>query len=456
MISKNISLLLILAILSGVTRFLFFGHPSTIIFDEAYFGKYASTYITGEYHFDSHPPLGKQLIWLAGQIGGMKEDPTDYSTIGNDFDDRARFWYRLLPAIAGTLLPLIIFLLLLSFRVSRGGAFLGGALVILENSLLVQSRFVSLDSMLLLFGFTSLLFYSMYKRTLGRARSTYLVLSAVLSALTFGIKWTGLAFPLTIVLFELLATFDKNTFFSSARVIIRFTAVYAVIGLILYTIIFYFHFAYLTQSGPGNAFMTDRFQKTLQGNQYTDDPDITSQGFLGKYLELNMKMLEINRSMTATHPYSSKWYTWPIMQRSVFYWQGQGESDNNRYLYFLGNPFIYWFGTLSIGFLAWRVIFRKTRQKLGLVILIGFFANFIPYSFIDRVMFAYHYQPALVFSILATCWVFENWAEDKERVSTMTVILLLCLVSFIFFSPLTYGTNLSEEELKTRIRLTEG
>lgn len=42
-----------------------------IVFDELHYGKYVSLYMKGTFFFDSHPPLGKQLIAAAAYLAGF-------------------------------------------------------------------------------------------------------------------------------------------------------------------------------------------------------------------------------------------------------------------------------------------------------------------------------------------------------------------------------------------------
>ena len=56
-----------------LTRFYGLSWPREVVFDEVHFGKFVSSYITGRYYFDIHPPLGKLLIaaaaWYSGYDG---------------------------------------------------------------------------------------------------------------------------------------------------------------------------------------------------------------------------------------------------------------------------------------------------------------------------------------------------------------------------------------------------
>src|SRR3990167_10108842 len=150
--------IIILLALGLITRFAFFGHPSETVFDEVHFGKFVSGYYTREYFFDIHPPGGKLIIAGFAKLFNFKPGFT-FTEIGNEYPDKQYLVLRFLPSLAGALLPLVIFLLLVELGISRSAAFWGGLLIVFENAILTQSHYILLDSLLLLFGFLSLLFY---------------------------------------------------------------------------------------------------------------------------------------------------------------------------------------------------------------------------------------------------------------------------------------------------------
>jgi len=138
-------------ILSLVVHFAYFGHPRETVFDEVHFGKFVSGYFTHEYFFDIHPPLGKLILSGAGYMTGFQPG-FSFGQIGEAFPDSAFLWLRLFPTVAGTLLPVVIFLLALELGFSKTAATGAGLLIVFESALLVQSRFMLLDAFLLLFG----------------------------------------------------------------------------------------------------------------------------------------------------------------------------------------------------------------------------------------------------------------------------------------------------------------
>src|SRR3989338_7204657 len=199
----NKKIILLILGLSALTHFAFFGHPNQTVFDEVHFGKFISGYFTGQYFFDIHPPLGKLLISGMGYLTGFAPG-FSFAKIGETFPNKDYLWLRFLPTLAGTLLPLIIFLLAKELGFSKKASLLAGILIIFENALTVQSRLILLDSFLLLFGFSSLLFYLKYRQTnqvihtqgstLRRDGLKFLILTGLMAGLTASVKWTGFAF----------------------------------------------------------------------------------------------------------------------------------------------------------------------------------------------------------------------------------------------------------------------
>ena len=53
------------------TRFYALDEPNHIVFDELHYGRYAGLYHKGIFFFDSHPPLGKQLLALTAYVAGF-------------------------------------------------------------------------------------------------------------------------------------------------------------------------------------------------------------------------------------------------------------------------------------------------------------------------------------------------------------------------------------------------
>jgi dolichyl-phosphate-mannose-protein mannosyltransferase len=453
---------------SLLTHFLFYGYPNETVFDEVHFGKFISGYFTHEYFFDIHPPLGKLLISGVGYLAGFKPG-FSFAEIGQKFPDSTYLWLRFLPTLAGALLPLVVFLLTLKLRLSQLAAFSAAMLTVFENALSVQSRFILLDSFLLLFGFLALLFYFIYRErkaaAIKNSRGTfYLMLAGIFGALSLSVKWTGATFLALIIILEAIRFIrEKN-----GQLLVKNLLNLIILPLVIYFSIFAIHLKLLTKSGPGDAFMSPAFQKTLLGNAYQNSPDVKQLNLLEKFEELNIEMYKANANLTAGHPYSSKWYSWPFMIRPIYYWYKNNAPDASR-IYFLGNPLIWWASTIAIFYLlinliqfAFVFVVSKipslkikiknyTTELLPLFLGGAYLLNLLPFAGIQRVMFLYHYMTGLVFAIIALVYLIDK-TQNKKRI--FSILLVISILSFIFFSPLTYGLPLSEKAYHARLWLS--
>lgn len=400
-LSKNTWFIIIILGLSILTRFAFWGSPAETVFDEVHFGKFVDGYYTGKYSFDIHPPLGKLLIAGFVKLGGYQAGDFSFDKIGEGFQDSIYLFLRFLPTLAGVLLPLILYLIALRLGISRNGAAFIGILAVFDNALITQSRFILMDAFLLLFGFTAVYYY--LKKNL--------LMAGIFAALAGSIKWTGFSFLGLIGILFLFALIKEKQKLKN----IKNGIIYLIsIPLLVYFLIFTVHFALLPNPGPGDPFMSPDFRN---GELNTFE----------KFKELNQVMYTANKNLSATHPFSSSWYQWPLNQKPIFYWSG----ENNTRIYLLGNPLIWLlaFSSIIITFLVRR---KTAVQKF---LLFAFFLNWLPFILIGRVMFLYHYFTALIFAMLALAYLLDKKIQRYHYV----ILTLAVVLTFLFFSPLTYG-----------------
>lgn len=214
--------------------------------------------------------------------------------------------------------------------------------------------------------------------------------------------------------------------------------------LIVYASSFAAHFTLLPKSGAGDAFMTREFQSGLEGNVNAENILLNEPSFPAKFLELNMEMFRSNQRLTSEHPYSSEWYTWPFMDRAIFYW-----VEERAHIYLLGNPFVWWGTSLAAIIALANVVVTGVRKSdhVLLILLGAWLLNFLPFIGIGRVMFLYHYLTALVWAVLILAYLVDRLKRPEKAVVALTAV---ALVMFVFFAPLSYGLPLSPESLKMR------
>lgn len=456
--------LALIAFLSIVTHWFLFGAPKETVFDEVHFGKFISGYATGEYYFDIHPPLGKLLIAGFGKLAGFKPE-FGFAHIGAAYPDDSYKALRFLPTLAGTLIPLALFWLALLLGMRTPYAALVGVAAAVESALVVQSRFILLDAFLLLFGILTLCMYLRFRET---AQWRFLIGVGIFGALAASIKWTGGAFLLLALIAEGVRIAKKEHTLS-----FRELSFFTVVPIALYATVFWVHLSLLPNTGPGDAFMSREFQARLSGNAAAEDPLLKPKGMLASIVELNMEMYRSNARLTATHPYGSPWYSWPLMTRSIFYWNSDKQvvaktqidgawrevgvlpaedRPGEKYkIYLIGNPLVWWGSSVAIGFLFFALRDPKKRTFAAVFIVGGYALSLLPFIGISRVMFLYHYFPALLFALLALGYLCDQANVSRRSLSALGA--LACIV-FIYFAPITYGLPLGEQAFSARMWLS--
>ena len=171
------------------------------------------------------------------------------------------------------------------------------------------------------------------------------------------------------------------------------------------------------------------------------------------------------------HPYCSKWYSWPFMIRPIGYFFSNRDAIDTfgnkimlfRDVHLFPNPFLYWFSAIAIltMLVQWLKLFWQWINQgivshkfyLFLFILLGYFANLLPWAFVSRCLFLYHYQPASVFAFLALAWYMTQLtrSESLNYKFLSWGILTIIVVSFLYWLPFQLGINLESDTFYRRM-----
>ncbi|KKS64570.1 MAG: hypothetical protein UV34_C0037G0001 [Parcubacteria group bacterium GW2011_GWB1_42_6] len=452
---------LLLAVLSFAIHFAGLSHPSQVVFDEVHFGKFVTAYFTGEYYFDIHPPLGKLLIAGFAKLNGFNS-VFDFEHIGKEASDNLFFTLRFLPAFFGSLFVLIFSWFAWLLVKSKKAALVAGLLILLDNAFLVQSKFILVDIFLVFFEILTLCFFLLSQRQKRFDLKWWIfgILTGISFGLTASIKWTGLA-VIGIIGAVLIAKIFSQKFnraiiqkeqsFSVLSRLKESAAAFAIIsisGFLIYLIPFAIHFNLLNKSGPGDAFMSKPFQEELQFGMASGGKNLS---FFEKFKELNKIMYTANAGITGEHPYGSKWFQWPFNQKPIYYWNLENPTISGQIgkIYFSGNPILWWLAGLSVLAIIVLSFFKKYRRNLEpifFILIVGYFANLLPFILVDRVAFMYHYLPAVCFAIMILSILLAKFWPEKKAI--LLAILFLVLVGFISLMPFSYGIPISQEAAK--------
>ena len=239
---------------------------------------------------DVHPPLAKLLLALMAWVSGFEGGSFDFKDIGREYGPEAVPYIpmRLLPATLGLALIPLAYLTLRALKTRPTTALLGALMVMFENGLVTQSRFILLDSPLIFFTALTAFFWVGFsnenevardrtgkvgpfsRRWYGWLLLTGLALGAVVSC-----KWVGL---FTIATIGILTIAQLWRLLGDVRIPMPLLARHFVaraVFLILVPLAFYMsmfaiHLAILSNSGEGDGFMSSEFQHTLQGHGMED------------------------------------------------------------------------------------------------------------------------------------------------------------------------------------------
>ena len=336
-------------------------------FDEIYHARTAYEHIVGMWPYEiSHPPLGKVLMGVGIRLFGMNP-----------------FGYRCMGTLAGVLMLPFLYLLAKRMLKNTMGAFTATTVFAFDFMHFVQTRIATIDSYAVLF--IVAMYYFMYCFVSERDKKS-LALSGVCFGLGAASKWTciyagiglGVIWLIHWVRRLLLEKDARKAYFKN----IGFCMIWfvAVPGIIYYMSYYYYG---LSQGMSGiGMFFDSRYAQIVWNNQ--------------------VSMLSYHVGVDATHPYSSMWYEWIFNLRPILYYLNYGVGTRGSIAAFL-SPLTAWGGMLAMIAMGYLAFFRKDTKAA--FILLGYLAQLLPWVFVERIVFNYHYFACTVFLALSIGYV---------------------------------------------------
>jgi dolichyl-phosphate-mannose-protein mannosyltransferase len=455
--------MVILWIISASLLLTNLGYPRAIVFDETYYIPTVQRYIAGTFFQQEQPPLGKLLI-LAGQKLTYPSDRyidfESYKKIPQAWpQDQQLNGYRIAPAVFGTFVPLLIFFILLVLLRRESESFLVALLVSFDNSLIVQSRFALIDSFLIVFCLSSVLLFLLSYTWEDKPSSKpwlYWLLWGFFSATAAAVKFTGL-FVVALVPFYLLQLLFKKRWGQ----IISFCVIFALTFILTTVAIWQIHFSIITNFDKSRDNEISEIHQLILENQYEPHPItrfiIQFNDALAFHQKYHSKVPTLDLSKPGE--IGSPWYQWPFGGRAINYRWETPDGITFRYIYLMGNPIVWLvslFGVVggtavSISDALFRFLPADRRRWLYIFSFL-YWAYMIPIMFIERVMYLYHYLPPLLIGIILFSLVFTETPRLPAWVKRETLIfsLVLVIIGFWIYKPLTYYEPLTNEQFEQR------
>lgn len=378
-------------------------------FDEIYHARTAYEHLRGVYPYEvSHPPLGKEILSLGIRLFGM-------TPLG----------WRCMGALFGVaMLPLMWDLLRRMFRDDRV-ALCGTALLACDFMHLTQTRIATIDSFATLF---ILLMYLFLYRYFTEGRLRHLAACGVAFGVGAATKWTclyagaglGVLWALHWVFQGVQAHRDGDGRRYVRRLLgnIGFCLVFFVLvpGMIYYAS-YYPYGAARGLHGPGMYFTREYAAIVLENQRF---------------------MFTYHAGLVATHPYSSRWWQWLLDLRPILYYLSYGDGTVSTIGAFV-NPLLCWGGLLALPVLAYRAV---RHDRTALFLLVGYLAQVLPWVFISRLTFEYHYFAATLFLVLALGYVFDR-LRQRGSFGIVYAFTAASGALFALFYPVLTGVTIS-------------
>ena len=445
---------------------------SPFVFDEVYFANDARSDLAGCDYFDPEPPLAKLIIAIGIKLFG-------FTSLG----------WRFMPALFGTLIVPLMYLLARQLLAVRFFAIAAATLTAFDGMMFVESRTAVIDIIPITLTVLAYLIFHLHLNADTAARQRWtIVFTGIALGLAAGAKWTTVAAYGTIIVilaFRLIVRWTRYDRATAGTAVLSLALLPAVVYALSFTRYLMIRHGITNLPQPPLAFAPFHFNL---GAAWTDIAEWHRQTWL---YHINLK---------ADHIFYSPWWSWPLDFRPVVYYytsQGLGLDQSTgsglvAEIFNLGNPLIWWAATLSLIGIAASVPVLisegRRREKLeadpatereaaqqdddragpldqrlyaSIFIVVAFLAAWLPLSRVPRGLFLYHMLGGLPAMFLALALaltylkslrgVLPGLAIRINGAVPAVAYLLMVIGFFVYFYPLWTGLPLTADALNSHI-----
>ncbi|GJM26906.1 MAG: hypothetical protein DHS20C16_33210 [Phycisphaerae bacterium] len=388
--------LLVIIIFAFTLRIVRLDQPETRVFDEVYHAYTAEQWAQGNtdpWRWDTsapdedcayewtHPPLAKLIMTGSIRLFGVNA-----------------FAWRLPSAIAGTICVFLVYALGRKLFSSPAIGLLAAAFMSLDALPLVMSRIAMNDMFCVGFVLVGAL------ACLQRRHFA----SATLIGCAIACKWTGL-FAIPLLAIVRFRNRDEPIFQRPLRWGLGIVGQ----GLLIVLV-------YLVSYGP--------FFRA--GNSPSD------------FVELHQRMWSYHVGGDLEHDGASKAWQWPMGDGTLWFYTESfdagptsptelAKNSKRTDIYAMGNLPVWWAGVGAAAFCVLRV--GKNPMTPLAVAVFGYLVFWVPWTMSPRIMFIYHYLPALPFLYLLLAWsLVKSEVDVRVTRSILAIAAVVLAVEFPF------------------------
>ena len=391
-------------------------YKNSTYFDEIYHARTGYEFLHGFNVYEwTHPPLGKVFISLGIKLFGMNT-----------------FGWRFMGNLFGILMVPVMYIFAKKLFKKTHLAFFTCLIFTFDFMHFVQTRIATIDVYVTLFIMLMYLFmYRFYQSSIYDKPLSKTVLPLIFTGIAFGLgtasKWTAIyaCCGIALIFFmKMFRMYNEYHYINELPFMSKFIKICAVcVGAFIIVPVIIYALSYIPYLKTEN---TDGIRTIIQNQK-------------------DIFMYHSRTVLSSEHPFSSKWFTWPVMYRPIWYYSGQVSDKIKEGISAFGNPAVWWIGIPALLYNVYLAVVKGDRKATFLII--GYLACLLPWVPVGRTTYIYHYFPCVPFVCLMIGNCFEKFyhknpkAEKKVYAAYAIVVIAL----FVFFYPVLSGMAINAD-----------